>query len=59
MGGRLNMIRVYIESKNGSFAEEIATFKDEEYYEVCYPNLEKLAEKWGYIITESVIEEDV
>jgi hypothetical protein len=53
------MIRVYIESKNGSFAEEIATFKDEEYYEVCYPNLEKLAEKWGYIITESVTEEDV
>ena len=63
-GGRLNnkedtMIRVYIESKNGSWAEEIATFKDEEHYEVCYPELEKLAEKQGYMITESVVEEDV
>ena len=53
------MIRVYIESKNGSYAEEIATFEEEEYYEGCYPELEKLAEKWGYIITESVIEDDV
>ena len=52
-------IKVYIESKNGSWAEEIATFKDEEHYEVCYPELEKLAEKQGYMITESVVEEDV
>ena len=48
------MIRVYVESKNSSYVEEIATFTDEQYYAVCYPELEKLAEKEGCVITESV-----
>jgi hypothetical protein len=52
------MIRVYLEGKNSSYAEEIATFQDEEFYEVCYPELEILAEKMGCMLTESVTQED-
>ena len=52
-------IRVYIESKNGSWAEEIATFKDEEFFNVCYPYLEKLAKRDNLILTESMTEEGV
>ena len=48
-------IKVYFETPKGSYAEEIATFNDEEYFDACYPILEKIAEKKGYILTESFI----
>ena len=48
-------IKVYFETINNSYAEEIATFTDEEYFDACYPILEKIAEKQGYILTESFI----
>jgi hypothetical protein len=51
------MIKVYFESANGSFCEEIATFKDEECFDVCYPQLEKLAKKSNLILTEKILEE--
>jgi len=50
-------IKVYFETINNSYAEEVATFKDEEYFDACYPILEKIAEKYGFILTESFIEE--
>ena len=51
------MIKVYFESASGSFCEEIATFKDEEFFNVCYPCLEKLAKRDNLILTESITEE--
>ena len=52
------IVKVYFETIKGSYAEEIATFTDEEYFDACYPILEKIAEKHGYILTESLIEEN-
>ena len=51
------IIKVYFETPKGSHAEKVATFTDEEYFDACYPTLEKIAEKHGYILTESFIEE--
>ena len=51
------IIKVYFETPKGSHAEKVATFTDEEYFDACYPILEKIAEKHGYILTESFIEE--
>ncbi len=51
-------VKVYFETIKGSYAEEIATFNDEEYFDACYPILENIAEKHGYILTESLIEEN-
>jgi len=50
-------VRVQLQSKTGSWSEEIATFTCEEYYEVCITALETWAKKNGHIITESVEEE--
>ena len=50
-------IKVYFETINNSYAEEVATFTDEEYFDACYPILEKIAKKHGFILTESFIEE--
>ena len=50
------VIRVYFETPNGSYADEVATFTDEEYFDGCYPVLEKIAEKQGYVVTESFSE---
>ena len=50
------VIRVFFETPNGSYAEEIATFTDEEHYDACCPVLEKLANDTGYILTESFSE---
>ena len=52
------IIKVYFETPKGSHAEKVATFTDEEYFDACYPILEKIAEKHGYILTESFIEEN-
>ena len=51
-------VRVHLQSKTGSWSEEIATFTTEEYYEVCITALETWAKKNGHIITESVEEEN-
>ena len=51
-------VKVYFETIKGSYAEEIATFNDEEYFDACYRILENIAEKHGYILTESLIEEN-
>jgi len=51
-------IKVYFETPKGSYAEEIATFNDEEYFDACYPILEKIAKKNRFILTESFIEEN-
>jgi hypothetical protein len=53
---RKPVIRVYFETPNGSYADEVATFTDEEYFDACYPMLEKIAEKHGYVVTESFSE---
>ena len=37
------VIRVYFETPNGSYADEVATFTEEEHFDACYPVLEKLA----------------
>ena len=51
-------IKVYFETIKNSYAEEVATFTDEEYFDACYPTLEKIAKKHGFILTESFIEEN-
>ena len=51
------MIKVYFESPNGSFCEEIATFNDEECFENCYSTLQRIAEENRLIITENYVEE--
>lgn len=52
------MIRVYLE-KQGSYAQEIAIFADEDVYEKCLPALEAYAKAYdpNFIITESVTDE--
>jgi folate-dependent tRNA-U54 methylase TrmFO/GidA len=50
-------VKVFFETPKGSYAEEIATFSDEEYFDACYPILEKIAKKNRFILTESFIEE--
>ncbi len=51
-------VRVHLQSKTGSWSEEIATFTTEEYYDVCSKALETWANKNGHIITESIEEEN-
>jgi hypothetical protein len=51
------MVRVYLDTPSLSACDEIATFVDEKYYDVCWQQLEKLAEQEGYILTESITEE--
>jgi hypothetical protein len=54
------MVKVYFETKNGSYAEQVATFEDESLFNICLPHLGGEARKQGYILTESVdsIEEE-
>ena len=49
-------VRVHLQSKTGSWSEEIGTFTCEEYYEVCIKALETWAKKKNNIITESLAE---
>lgn len=51
------MIHAYFEQIGHGTAVEVATFQSEEIYAACYPSLERLAEKNGMILTESVDEE--
>jgi hypothetical protein len=49
-------VKVYFETENGSYAENVAWFSDEALYMACFEALEKEAQKDRYIITESIIE---
>jgi hypothetical protein len=49
-------IVVYFETPKYNHAEVVAQFASEELYEACLPALEKLAERDGWVITESVRE---
>jgi len=51
----MDTVVVYFESKNGLGAHEVATFDDEETYMACLPALMELAEKKGYVVTESIL----
>ena len=50
-------VKVYFETENGSYGENVAWFSDEDLYMICFEALEKEAKKHRYIITESIIEE--
>ena len=49
-------IIVYLE--NSSYAEVVAQFASEYLYSICLPALEEYAESEGYILTESVREDE-
>lgn len=51
------MVKVYFETPNGSFAEEVATFTSDDLYNVCLPILEQHANSIRMVVTESVEEE--
>tara|TARA_E500000305_G_C3899580_1_gene178077 strand:+ start:416 stop:580 length:165 start_codon:yes stop_codon:yes gene_type:complete len=51
-------VRVHLQSKTGSWSEEIATFTCEEYYEVCITALATWATKNGHKITERLEEDE-
>ena len=53
------MIKVYFETPNFSFAEEVAHFRDEETYYACVEGLEKLAKENNMIVTESLTEDSL
>ena len=50
----METVIVYFESKNGLGAHEVAKFDNEETYMACLPALMELAEKKGYVVTESI-----
>ena len=47
-------IVVYFETPNLSYSEVVAKFSSEETYNACLPILENLAQRDGFIVTESV-----
>ena len=51
-------VRVYFETENLSWACEVAYFKNEDIYDACIDALEAKAKSSGYILTESVEEEE-
>jgi hypothetical protein len=51
MQGALS-VKVYFEY--GCCADLVAMFQNEETYEACLPELEKLAKKWGATISEAI-----
>jgi hypothetical protein len=54
----MTKIVVYFETLNFSHAEVVAQFADEELYAVCLPALEKYASENGWVVTESVREDE-
>ena len=48
------VITVYFETPNGSYAEVVALFTNEDVYSACLPHLEAEAAKHRMIVTESV-----
>ena len=54
----MTKIVVYFETPNNSSAHVVAQFADDELYNACLPVLEAQAEAGGYIVTESVREDE-
>jgi hypothetical protein len=54
----MTKIVVYFETPNNSYAEVVAQFADDDLYNACLPILEAQAEAQGYIVTESVREDE-
>jgi hypothetical protein len=54
----MTKIVVYFETPNNSYAEVVAQFADDELYNACLPVLEAQAQAQGYIVTESVREDE-
>lgn len=54
----MTKIVVYFETPNNSYAEVVAQFADDELYNACLPVLEARAQAQGYIVTESVREDE-
>ncbi len=52
-------IVVYFETPKVLYAEVVAQFASEEMYLACLPILEDMAQRDGFIVTESVREDDV
>jgi hypothetical protein len=52
------MVKVYYETENGSAAELIAVFNDENTYEACIPILESRCLKEGWDLMTESIDED-
>jgi hypothetical protein len=51
-------IIVYLETENHSYAEIVAEFASDYLYSICLPALEAYAKSEGYILTESVREDE-
>ena len=51
-------IVVYFETPKFNYAEVVAQFSSEELYEACLPVLEKYASENGWVVTESVREDE-
>ena len=51
------MVTVYFEAKTG--AHIVAQFDKDATYAACFPALERLAQSQGYIVTESLNEENI
>jgi hypothetical protein len=54
----MTKIVVYFETPNNSYAEVVAQFADDDLYNACLPVLEAQAQAQGYIVTESVREDE-
>jgi hypothetical protein len=51
-------IIVYLETENPRYAEIVAEFASDYLYSICLPALEAYAKSEGYILTESVREDE-
>jgi hypothetical protein len=54
----MTKIVVYFETPNNSYAEVVAQFSDDDLYNACLPVLEAQAKAQGYIVTESMREDE-
>jgi hypothetical protein len=54
----MTKIVVYFETPNNSSAHVVAQFADDDLYNACLPVLEAQAKAEGYIVTESVREDE-
>jgi len=52
------MIKVFFETPNFTYCELVGTFENEALYMACLPSLEKVAKEHGYIVTESLQDND-
>jgi len=52
-------IVVYFETPKVLYAEVVAQFSSEELYHACLPILEDIAQRDGFIVSESMREDDV